>query len=56
MEPTVGLNNVKKSKKRSRNPANYKFNVIKKARVKGNEYANNAGRVIPPRQTGPSCR
>jgi hypothetical protein len=36
---------VKERKKRIKNPELYNFNVIKKARVKGTEYVNNAGKL-----------
>ncbi|KAJ8893931.1 hypothetical protein PR048_006532 [Dryococelus australis] len=33
--------------KRRANPTNYKRNVIKRARVMGKQYENNAGNVVP---------
>lgn len=33
-----------------------KETLIKKAKVRGDEHVNNAGKLVERRQTGPDCR
>ena len=45
-----------KNKKRHSNPSLWKRNKSKKARLKGEEYLDNKGRLVPALTTAESCR
>ena len=48
-------NNVNHSKKRKRDPRNWKRNSDKLKRLRGELYVSISGKVVPARETGPAC-
>lgn len=47
---------VSHSKKKKRNPQNYKRNIIKKARLTGSAYDSHKGKKMSAKAIGNSCR